>query len=90
VHPFATAIDTPLPKPQEKTHIMLGSKADWIDLNHIGYNVSSSLHVSLFTFCRGENLSALTFLLRSIMHRVYPDQQHVCGMCLEFDWGGST
>ncbi|GAQ83004.1 hypothetical protein KFL_001320120 [Klebsormidium nitens] len=38
VHPFATAIDTPLPKAPEKTHIMLGSIAPWIDLDHTAYN----------------------------------------------------
>jgi hypothetical protein len=30
VHPFASAIDTPLPKPPEQVHMMLGSKADWV------------------------------------------------------------
>lgn len=30
VHPFASAIDTPLPVPPEGTHIMLGSKAPWV------------------------------------------------------------
>ncbi|PPR22558.1 MAG: hypothetical protein CFH40_01298 [Alphaproteobacteria bacterium MarineAlpha10_Bin3] len=30
VHPFASAIDTPLPVPPERTHIMLGSKAAWV------------------------------------------------------------
>jgi len=29
VHPFASAIDTPLPVPPERTHLMLGSRADW-------------------------------------------------------------
>lgn len=32
VHPFASAVDTPLPKPPEKTHIMLDSKAGWVDV----------------------------------------------------------
>ncbi|MCG8337285.1 MAG: GFA family protein [Proteobacteria bacterium] len=32
VHPFASAIDTELPKPPERTHLMLGSKAGWIDV----------------------------------------------------------
>ena len=31
VHPFASAIDTPLPKPPARTHIMLRFKADWIE-----------------------------------------------------------
>ena len=30
LHPFASAIDTPLPVPPERTHLMLGSKADWV------------------------------------------------------------
>lgn len=30
VHPFASAIDTPLPEPPERTHLMLGSKASWV------------------------------------------------------------
>ena len=30
VHPFASAIDTELPIPPERTHLMLGSKASWV------------------------------------------------------------
>lgn len=30
VHPFASAIDTPLPEPPEQVHIMLRSKPDWV------------------------------------------------------------
>ena len=30
VHPFASAIDTPLPKPPERVHIMLDFKAPWV------------------------------------------------------------
>jgi hypothetical protein len=30
VHPHASAIDTPLPVPPERTHIMLGSRAPWV------------------------------------------------------------
>jgi hypothetical protein len=30
VYPFASAIDTPLPAPQERQHIMLDSKANWV------------------------------------------------------------
>lgn len=30
VHPMASAIDTELPVPPEKVHIMLGSKAPWV------------------------------------------------------------
>jgi hypothetical protein len=32
IHPFASAIDTPLPKPPERTHLMLGSKAPWVEV----------------------------------------------------------
>ncbi|MCB1428181.1 MAG: GFA family protein [Nitratireductor sp.] len=32
VHPFASAIDTPLPKPDEHSHIMLEFKAEWIEV----------------------------------------------------------
>ena len=30
VHPFASAIDTPLPAPPERAHIILESKPDWV------------------------------------------------------------
>ena len=30
VHPFASAIDTPLPAPPSSVHILLGSKAGWV------------------------------------------------------------
>jgi hypothetical protein len=30
VHPFASAIDTALPAPPERVHLMLGSKAPWV------------------------------------------------------------
>lgn len=30
VHPFASAIDTPVPVPPERTHLMLDSKASWV------------------------------------------------------------
>lgn len=30
VHPFASAVDTPLPTPPQSTHIMLDSKAEWV------------------------------------------------------------
>jgi len=32
LHPFASAVDTPLPVPPERTHLMLGSKASWVQL----------------------------------------------------------
>ncbi|HMB47593.1 MAG TPA: GFA family protein [Afifellaceae bacterium] len=31
VHPHASAIDTPLPVPPERTHLMLGSRAAWAE-----------------------------------------------------------
>ncbi|MGK0291623.1 MAG: hypothetical protein ACI86H_003092 [bacterium] len=33
VHPFASSIDTQLPIPSERTHLMLDSKATWIDVD---------------------------------------------------------
>jgi hypothetical protein len=30
VHPFASAIDTPLPKPPSKVHLMLRFKPSWV------------------------------------------------------------
>ncbi|RUR39177.1 GFA family protein [Vreelandella populi] len=33
VHPFASAIDTDLPIPPERTHMMLGSRADWVEVS---------------------------------------------------------
>ena len=32
VHPFASAIDTPLPIPPERVHIMLNFKPDWVEV----------------------------------------------------------
>jgi hypothetical protein len=32
VHPFASAIDTPLPKPSERSHILLNYRAAWCQL----------------------------------------------------------
>jgi hypothetical protein len=32
IHPFAGAIDTPLPVPPERTHLMLGSRAPWVEV----------------------------------------------------------
>jgi len=31
VHPFASAIDSDLPKPPERVHLMLASKASWVE-----------------------------------------------------------
>jgi hypothetical protein len=33
LHPFASAIDTELPTPPERTHLMLASKPDWVPLH---------------------------------------------------------
>ncbi|MBT3790501.1 MAG: GFA family protein [Alphaproteobacteria bacterium] len=33
VHPFASAIDTPLPKAPSISHMMLGSKANWVPVD---------------------------------------------------------
>lgn len=32
LHPFASAIDSELPRPPQRTHLMLGSKADWVEI----------------------------------------------------------
>lgn len=32
IHPFASAIDTPLPEPPERVHILLDSRANWVDV----------------------------------------------------------
>lgn len=32
VHPFASAIDTPLPMPPENTHLLLNDKAPWVEV----------------------------------------------------------
>lgn len=32
IHPFASAVDTDLPIPPERTHLMLGSAAPWIKI----------------------------------------------------------
>lgn len=34
VHPFASAIDTPLPKPPQTVHIFVDSAASWVDIPH--------------------------------------------------------
>lgn len=36
VHPFASAIDTELPVPPEHTHMMLDSKAAWVEVDARG------------------------------------------------------
>ena len=32
VHPLASAIDTPLPAPPERTHLLIDSKASWVEV----------------------------------------------------------
>lgn len=34
VHPFASAIDTDLPVPPERVHLMLESKANWVEVRN--------------------------------------------------------
>lgn len=37
IHPFASVIDTPLPLPPEHTHLLLNSKAPWVEVDeHAG------------------------------------------------------
>lgn len=36
IHPFASAIDTPLPIAPEHTHLMLDFKASWVELHKLG------------------------------------------------------
>ena len=33
LHPFASAIDSELPRPPQRTHLMLGSKAGWVEVD---------------------------------------------------------
>lgn len=33
VHPFASAIDSELPRPPERTHLLLNSRASWVPLH---------------------------------------------------------
>ena len=33
VHPFASAIDTPLPRAPERTHLMTASRATWVEIH---------------------------------------------------------
>lgn len=32
IYPFASAIDTPLPRPRERQHVFLASKPAWVDV----------------------------------------------------------
>ena len=36
LHPFASAIDTPLPKPRRRKHVFLDSKASWVEVPKAG------------------------------------------------------
>ncbi|MDQ2068984.1 GFA family protein [Natronospira bacteriovora] len=38
MHPFASAIDTPLPEPPERIHMMLDSKPAWVPVPHGEYD----------------------------------------------------
>ena len=44
VHPFASAIDTELPIPKEKTHLMIDSKTSWVEPNIQPQDQSFSLY----------------------------------------------
>jgi len=39
IHPHASAIDTPLPKPPERVHMMYGSKANWCKVPRGKYDI---------------------------------------------------
>ncbi len=44
VHPFASAIDTPLPEPPEQIHIMLEAKPEWVRLDDAGNEACYKLY----------------------------------------------
>ena len=44
VHPFASAIDSDLPRPDETVHMMLEFKASWVDVPEGGRNVHFPLY----------------------------------------------
>ena len=46
VHPFASAIDTPLPEAPEQIHIILGSKPDWVRVDDAGSEARYELYPS--------------------------------------------
>jgi len=50
IHPFASAIDTPLPTPPEHTHLMLEFKAPWVE-------VQQGPHDKLFDIYPEESLA---------------------------------
>jgi len=46
VHPFASAIDTPLPEAPEVVQIMLGSKPTWVRVDDAGSEACHKLYPS--------------------------------------------
>lgn len=36
IHPFASAIDTPLPSAPQRTHLMVASKPEWVSMHKAG------------------------------------------------------
>ncbi|MFT3925314.1 MAG: hypothetical protein QM778_22440 [Myxococcales bacterium] len=44
VHPLASAIDTPLPMPHEHVHMMLGSKASWVEVEGSEHDVDFDVY----------------------------------------------
>lgn len=56
VHPFAGAIDTPLPEPPPATHMMLGSKAGWVQVDGPGPRHAEYPPQSLEEWHRAHNL----------------------------------
>lgn len=50
IHPFASAIDTPLPTPTEHTHLLLAFKAPWVE-------VGSHPHDLLFDYYPEESIA---------------------------------
>jgi hypothetical protein len=57
VHPFASAIDTPLPAPPETTHLMLDFKAPWVTIAE-GKKDKSSASIRRNRWRTGTNDSA--------------------------------
>jgi hypothetical protein len=45
VHPFASAVDTPLPKPRKRKHVMLQFRAPWVEVPRAG---PRDLHFPLY------------------------------------------
>lgn len=51
IHPFASAIDTPLPTPPSNVHLMLRDKADWVKLQ----SGRGDQHYADIRSCRSSN-----------------------------------